>query len=171
MRKNIFGFLLALLSFAISTGYVLAMGPIYTTTNIPGCTSANGFSIVTGQSCAGFTAIVQTPISGCTSNVGFSITTGQSCANNPVVGLSVTSVAASYDFGTITLVNGSWGEAVKQLQLFLNANVGVSLAVDGKLGPKTIAVIKKWQKDHGLVADGLIGAKTKAMMNASVSVQ
>jgi peptidoglycan hydrolase-like protein with peptidoglycan-binding domain len=37
--------------------------------------------------------------------------------------------------------------------------------LDGKLGPKTIVVIKKWQKDHGLVADGLIGAKTKAMMN------
>jgi peptidoglycan hydrolase-like protein with peptidoglycan-binding domain len=39
--------------------------------------------------------------------------------------------------------------------------------VDGKLGPKTIAVIKTWQKEHGLVADGLIGVKTKLMMNSA----
>jgi peptidoglycan hydrolase-like protein with peptidoglycan-binding domain len=36
--------------------------------------------------------------------------------------------------------------------------------LDGKLGPKTIAVIKTWQSNHGLVADGLVGPKTKAMM-------
>ena len=38
--------------------------------------------------------------------------------------------------------------------------------IDGRLGPKTIAVIKKWQKDNDLVADGLVGAKTKAKMKA-----
>ena len=74
----------------------------------------------------------------------------------------------SYNFGTTTLKNGSTGEAVKELQRFLNAKLNLGLVVDGKLGPKTIAVIKQWQKDNGLVADGLIGAKTKAMMNASV---
>lgn len=72
-----------------------------------------------------------------------------------------------YDFGTVTLRNGSRGNAVMELQRFLNTKLNLGLVVDGKLGPKTITVIKKWQKDHGLVADGLIGVKTKAMMNAS----
>jgi len=44
--------------------------------------------------------------------------------------------------------------------------LNLGLAVDGKLGPKTIAVIKKWQKAHGLKADGLVGKLTKAAMKA-----
>jgi peptidoglycan hydrolase-like protein with peptidoglycan-binding domain len=58
-----------------------------------------------------------------------------------------------------------------ELQRFLNARLGLNLVVDGKLGPKTIAVIKKWQKEHGLVADGIIGSKTKAKMNAEAQTQ
>ena len=80
-----------------------------------------------------------------------------------------TSSVNAYNFGTTTLKNGSRGEAVKELQRFLNAKLNLGLAIDGALGPKTIAVIKQWQMDNGLVADGLIGAKTKAMMNASVN--
>jgi hypothetical protein len=81
---------------------------------------------------------------------------------------SVSSLPTSYNFGTVTLHNGSAGEAVKELQRFLNRILNLGLVVDGKLGPKTIAVIKKWQKDNYLVPDGLIGAKTKAKMNASL---
>ena len=80
-----------------------------------------------------------------------------------------TSSVNAYNFGTTTLKNGSRGEAVKELQRFLNAKLNLGLAIDGALGPKTIAVIKQWQEDNGLVPDGLIGAKTKAMMNASVN--
>jgi hypothetical protein len=74
----------------------------------------------------------------------------------------------SYNFGTATLRNGSRGEAVKELQRFLNQKLNLGLIIDGKLGPKTIAVIKQWQRDNGLVADGLVGAKTKAKMNSLV---
>ena len=70
-----------------------------------------------------------------------------------------------YNFGTVTLRNGSRGPAVMELQRFLNAKLNLGLTVDGKLGPKTITVIKKWQRGNGLVADGLVGAKTKARMN------
>ncbi|MBI2627807.1 peptidoglycan-binding protein, partial [Candidatus Nomurabacteria bacterium] len=56
--------------------------------------------------------------------------------------------------------------AVKELQRFLNAKLNLGLSIDGALGPKTITVIKQWQKDNGLVADGLIGPATKALMNA-----
>jgi hypothetical protein len=71
-----------------------------------------------------------------------------------------------YNLGTVTLKNGSKGEPVKELQRALNKILNLGLAVDGKLGPKTIAVIKTWQKAHKLVPDGLIGAKTKAAMKA-----
>lgn len=71
-----------------------------------------------------------------------------------------------YNLGTITLKSGSKGESVKELQKVLNKILKMDLKLDGKLGPKTIAEIKKWQKAHGLVADGLVGAKTKAKMKA-----
>ncbi|MFZ2205279.1 MAG: peptidoglycan-binding domain-containing protein [Minisyncoccia bacterium] len=74
-----------------------------------------------------------------------------------------------YNFGATTLRNGSRGEAVMELQRFLNTTLNLGLIVDGKLGPKTIIVIKKWQNDHGLKADGFIGKNTKAMMNFSLT--
>ena len=79
-----------------------------------------------------------------------------------------TSAPRTYNFGNTTLKNGSRGEAVKELQRFLNEVLDLGLVVDGKLGPKTINVIKRWQMDHDLTPDGLIGPKTKAKMNASV---
>ena len=139
-----------------------------TTATISGCDGrTSGFSTVTGQSCSGSTTTVTTTvpvmIPGCNNGTtGFSTATGVSCANN---GASVTT-STTYNFGAVTLKNGSKGAAVVQLQKFLNKFLKLGLAEDGKLGPKTIAVIKQWQKDHGLVADGLVGAKTKAMMNA-----
>ena len=98
--------------------------------------------------------------SGCIGNTGFSTTTGKTCTGNSVNN-------GKYNFGTALLKNGSRGEAVKELQRFLNANLKLGLIIDGILGPRTIAVIKTWQKNKGLVPDGLIGNKTKAMMNAT----
>lgn len=42
-------------------------------------------------------------------------------------------------------------------------------AVDGILGPKSIAAIKKFQKANGLVADGIVGPKTAAKIGISLS--
>jgi hypothetical protein len=117
-------------------------------------------------------------IPGCNNGTnGFSTVMGVSCANNSTSTISVpiitptgssTEKPTSYNFGTTTLKTGSTGNAVKELQSFLNNTMNLGLVIDGKLGPKTIAVIKKWQKAHGLVADGLVGVKTKAKMNAEV---
>jgi len=119
-----------------------------------------------------------TEIAGCENrNTGFSITTGMSCVGNTVT--TVTTVTANspanlpqanpeplaYNFGTKTLKNGSQGDAVKELQRFLNDKLNLGLVLDGIIGPKTIAVIKKWQKENDLVADGLVGPLTKAKMN------
>ncbi|MFZ2706662.1 MAG: carboxypeptidase regulatory-like domain-containing protein, partial [Minisyncoccia bacterium] len=98
---------------------------------------------------------------------GFSTSNGGSCATNvPATPASPSNVTVTYKLGNVTLKNGSKGNDVKELQRVLNKILKLSLAVDGKLGPKTIAEIKKWQKAHGLVADGLVGAKTKAKMKA-----
>lgn len=59
------------------------------------------------------------------------------------------------------LKKGSKGEAVKQLQAILGCRP------DGDFGTTTERLVKEWQKEHGLVADGIVGDKTwDAMMNA-----
>ena len=77
---------------------------------------------------------------------------------------SSTNSGQAYNFGITTLKNGSRGASVKELQRFLNNNLTLGLVIDGILGPKTIVVIKAWQKAHGLVPDGLVGVKTKGVM-------
>lgn len=51
-----------------------------------------------------------------------------------------------------TLARGSTGEAVKELQRLL--------LVDGIFGPATEAAVKKFQKAHGITADGIVGPYT-----------
>ena len=93
-------------------------------------------------------------------------TSAGASVDSSVSATSTSNTKVTYDFGTKILKNGSKGDAVKELQKFLNAKLDLGLKIDGVLGPKTIAVIKKWQKDNGLKADGLIGSKTKAKMNS-----
>ncbi len=81
---------------------------------------------------------------------------------------STNTVSTTYNFGTTTLKNGSTGEPVKELQRFLNNILKLNLTIDGKLGLKTIAIIKQWQKAHSLIPDGVVGAKTKEKMLKSI---
>jgi hypothetical protein len=74
----------------------------------------------------------------------------------------------SYNFGNAILRNGSAGDAVKELQRFLNKYLNLNLLIDGKFGPKTNSAVKNWQAKNSLVSDGLVGPKTKAKMNSSV---
>lgn len=66
------------------------------------------------------------------------------------------------DTGLPLLKKGSRNEYVKHWQMFLNLNGYNCGAVDGIFGSKTEAAVKKWQKEHNLVADGIIGPKTWA---------
>lgn len=81
-----------------------------------------------------------------------------------VVALSFAgSALAAYDFGTTTLKVGSKGAAVMSVQTLVGATA------DGSFGPMTAAKVKVWQAANGLVADGVFGAKSKAVANATVT--
>lgn len=58
------------------------------------------------------------------------------------------------------LKKGSRGEAVRALQTYLNLNGYQCGTADGIFGAKTEKAVKAWQKDHGLVPDGIIGVKS-----------
>lgn len=58
-----------------------------------------------------------------------------------------------------TLKKGSTGHVVKDLQQKLNY-LGYTLIADGDFGAKTENAVRLFQKSKGLVADGIVGAKT-----------
>jgi len=64
-----------------------------------------------------FSTATTAPVSipGCNNGTsGYSVTTGGSCVGNGVM------TTTSYNFGAVTLKNGSTGSAVMDLQRFLN---------------------------------------------------
>lgn len=52
---------------------------------------------------------------------------------------------------------GDRGEQVKNLQRFLNWNLGCNLSIDGCIGNLTVTQIKNFQKKYGLSQDGYFG--------------
>jgi len=62
-----------------------------------------------------------------------------------------------------TLRIGDSGEHVKELQRTLN-NHGAALVIDGGFGPKTAAAVMSLQRRAGLDPDGVVGAKTWAVL-------
>ena len=68
-----------------------------------------------------------------------------------------------------TLRKGNKNIYVKQVQeklLALGYSLGIC-GVDGDFGNATEAAVKQFQKDHGLVVDGVVGAKTYAALDAA----
>ena len=81
-------------------------------------------------------------------------------------GLSMPLTISSAEAATKPAVHKSAGsESVKSAQEALNKN-GASLTADGKIGPKTVAAIKSFQKSHGLKVTGKLDAKTKSALGA-----
>ena len=101
---------------------------------------------------------------------GFAVFTKERLKDMPVpTETSAIGPAITYNFGAATLKNGSTGEAVKELQKFLKNTLTLELELDGVLDEEIIVAIKQWQNDHGLVADGVVGQKTKSAMYVSVN--
>lgn len=66
-----------------------------------------------------------------------------------------------YQFST-TMRFGSMGYEVKKLQEYLK------ISVDGNFGGKTREAVIKLQTANGLVADGIVGANTRAVLNKKI---
>ncbi|EAW33782.1 peptidoglycan-binding protein [Lyngbya sp. PCC 8106] len=64
-----------------------------------------------------------------------------------------------YDVNMPELYQGSVGDAVECLQLRLYDN-GFFLFIDGIFGPKTLEVVKAFQRREGLKVDGIVGVQT-----------
>lgn len=62
------------------------------------------------------------------------------------------------------LKKGSSGSRVKILQDFLD------LKMDGEFGPRTEVAVKKWQSEHGLKADGIVGPITWSKMGLDQNI-
>lgn len=54
------------------------------------------------------------------------------------------------------------------LQQALNRVLGLSLSVDGAIGPQTRAAIRRFQSQQGLVADGIVGPLTEAALRRAI---
>jgi len=63
--------------------------------------------------------------------------------------------------GRPTLRRGATGELVKQVQTKVGADV------DGNFGPKTEAKVRAFQRDRGLVPDGIVGPNTWAALDSA----
>lgn len=59
-----------------------------------------------------------------------------------------------------TLMEGSVGEEVTYLQQLLNKKGRTTIAVDGYFGEETKQMVQIYQRNHGLVVDGIVGEKT-----------
>lgn len=99
---------------------------------------------------------------------GFTVYLKERLKDMPIVE-PVAAPITPYDFGTATLKSGGTGEAVKEIQRFLNNTLNLTLELDGVFDEEIITAIKQWQGDYELVADGIVGAKTKAIMYSSVN--
>jgi len=65
--------------------------------------------------------------------------------------------------GFYLIKRGCKGGAVERLQTWL-VDLGFTLSVDHDFGPTTEAMVKVFQRDHGLTMDGIVGQKTWAAL-------
>jgi peptidoglycan hydrolase-like protein with peptidoglycan-binding domain len=59
-----------------------------------------------------------------------------------------------------TLREGSSGDDVIYLQQLLNKKGRATIAVDGDFGSETKQMVEIYQRNHGLVVDGIVGPQT-----------
>ncbi len=64
------------------------------------------------------------------------------------------------------VARGSTGAAVAQLQTLLR-DLKFAVTVDGDFGPGTQVAVTRFQSEHGLTADGILGPQTWAAMDAA----
>ena len=82
---------------------------------------------------------------------------------------TVTKKKCPYAEPTKNLRYGAKGNGVKWVQWHLNySDSGEKLSVDGAFGVLTKAAVLRFQKKHGLAVDGIVGPKTRAALRKEV---
>ncbi len=79
--------------------------------------------------------------------------------------------ARDQTFFSKILKRGSLGEEVKNLQIFLSqfSDIYPQGIISGYFGPLTETAVKKFQKKYGLEQVGIIGPKTRAILNRGLT--
>ena len=80
---------------------------------------------------------------------------------------TVTKKKCPYAQPSKNLRYGAKGNGVKWVQWHLN-QTGEKLSVDGAFGVLTKAAVLRFQKKHGLAVDGIVGPKTRAALRKAV---
>jgi hypothetical protein len=145
--------------------------PIPTNTQTPSTSGGGGAGTIVSIGTTGGGGYMPAPksvvIAGCNGTTGFSVTSGLSCAGNVGVSLSNGEVLGAQSFHfSLDLKKGATGDEVTQLQNFLNKagyNIGKA---DGKFGAKTKEALIQFEKAHKIKADGIVGPKVRALLNA-----
>jgi len=74
----------------------------------------------------------------------------------------LTAMVPWVDFAGIGNIDasGSSGENIRRLQFLLGLAGCVDVPTDGRYGSRSVDCVKSFQRDHGLVVDGLVGPRT-----------
>ena len=131
-------------------------GRVYDTSAGKLCVSSSGVTTTTSYNFD--TTTITPPTPGCEAGKIYNTLTGVICPKTKTTEFIGPPVSEP------NLRQGSKGEAVKELQIFLNEKLSLGLVVDGKMGPATVAAVKQWQNGSGLVSDGIVGPKTRELM-------
>lgn len=67
------------------------------------------------------------------------------------------------------IVKGDTKQNITVVQTRLKELNYYKIKVDGVWGPKTLAAVKNFQRDYGLVVDGIVGAKTEKAMGITLN--
>lgn len=80
-------------------------------------------------------------------------------AKTALAGIEGIRVSLNEGGNTIVLRRGSFGDAVRELQELL-ATKGFDISIDGDFGPATELAVTMFQRNNGLVVDGIVGRNT-----------
>ena len=81
---------------------------------------------------------------------------------------SVSSADQLFDPTATEIKQGSSGPVVKAYQWSLDQLGYNPGSIDGQFGPRTTNVTKKYQKDNGIEADGVVGKTTYSLLNTDL---
>jgi peptidoglycan hydrolase-like protein with peptidoglycan-binding domain len=107
------------------------------------------------------TSETTTEITDITTTTDTTVTNTSTTTDTTVTNTSTTTVLIS-----TFMKSGSKAGEVMNLQKLLNDYANANLFVDGDFGPATDVAVKNFQTSQGLDADGMIGANTRAALNA-----